>query len=77
MKVAELEEAEVAEKVWELVQAIKNVSEDEVEQQQHALRVATFLLMAFTSSAYEAIGASVVVKQCLLDLLEQMNKGRR
>ena len=77
--VEELEngEVEIAEQVWNLVTAIKHVSDDPVQRQYEAVRAATFLLMVFTESAYEAIGAAEIVKQALMDLLQQKNRVRK
>jgi len=69
-------EAEIVEQVLHLVQAIKHVSDDPVRKQYEAVRAATSLLIVFTESAYEAIGAAEIVKQGLMDFLQQQNKVR-
>jgi len=69
-------EAEIVEQVRNLATAIKHVSDDPVKRQYEAVRAATVLLMAFTDSAYEAIGATEIMKAGLMDLLEQKNRVR-
>jgi len=70
-------EAEVVEQVWNLVIAIDHSSEQAVIQQHNAIKAATTILVAFSSSAYEAIGAAEIVKQTLMDYLEHLNEERR